>query len=449
MRTSVVALMCLVVLSGCSGLDEYHPSAKKDRTSKAQGGNANASGVTVDPAPSAGASVTAGAGAAGTAGGLAGGGAQSNVGGETMGGIAAGAGGSASNDSLSNSGGVSGGTTSTGENLSGGTTTTGDNLLDGTTTTGGTPGTTSEPSAVMFKCANLLSAAGASGQPKPSATVGGLKVLDWAGFKAAVSFTFDDNNATQVANMTALKATGARMTFFITSSWSNASADAFKTASAEGHEIGNHTSTHSSAGDVTDAQACQTFVSTTYGVTPFTMAAPYGNTSWAEPAQQLFIANRGVNDGLIGPRDATDAFNLPAYLPPTDASAAVMDSAVEEARTAGKWKIFCVHGFDSSNGTWQPVAISDMTTTMSNAVTSGDLWVDTMGNIAAYWLGQKAIPESATTSATWSLPANFPPNMCVRVTTTGGTVKQNGVEVPWNEHGYYEISLDARSVSVE
>jgi hypothetical protein len=116
--------------------------------------------------------------------------------------------------------------------------------------------------------------------------------------------------------------------------------------------------------------------------------------------------------------------------------------------TAGDWHVFCVHGFDGDTNAYQPVNVNQMTTTMSKAVSDG-FWAETMRNVAAYYLGQKAIPASSTTSAKWTLPAHFPPNMCVRATTTGGTVKQKGSEVPWNDHGYYEISLDAGEVTVE
>ena len=34
------------------------------------------------------------------------------------------------------------------------------------------------------------------------------------------------------------------------------------------------------------------------------------------------------------------------------------------------------------------------------------------------------------------------------VTTDGGVVKQNGAAVPWDDHGYYEISFDAGEVTL-
>ena len=48
----------------------------------------------------------------------------------------------------------------------------------------------------------------------------------------------------------------------------------------------------------------------------------------------------------------------------------------------------------------------------------------------------------------WTLPAHFPPGQYLRVKVDGGTVKQLGTELSWDEHGYYEITLDAGSVTI-
>ena len=395
----------------------------------------------------------------------------------------------ATGGNVQNSGGIvsSGGAQATGGNTTmggspatggipatGGTTASGGSALGGMMPTGGTPsmggvdagsvdtgtkpdsnnvatgGTIATGGSVSspFKCSNLSAHPGTTGKGKPSGAVGGLKILDWAGFTGAVSFTFDDNNPSLISNYPKLQATGAKVTFFIVSGWTSATNAIWKTAITDGHEIGNHTQSHSSNADASDLKAAQDFFKSDLGVTPFTMAAPNGAASWVSVAPTLLIANRGVANGLVGPRDNTDPFSLPAYLPPTNAGASQMDGEVNAAKTANKWKIFCVHGFTGDSAAYQAVNLDGMTTTMSNAVKNG-LWTDTMGNVAAYWLGQKAIPASATTSATWTLPANFPPNMCVRATTTGGALKQKGAEVPWNDHGYYEVSLDAKALTIE
>jgi hypothetical protein len=75
-------------------------------------------------------------------------------------------------------------------------------------------------------------------------------------------------------------------------------------------------------------------------------------------------------------------------------------------------------------------------------------------NVAAYWRVQKAFSQATTTMSgndktwTWTLPDHFPPGKYLRVTVPGGTVTQNGAALAWDSHGYYEIALDARSVTV-
>jgi hypothetical protein len=194
-------------------------------------------------------------------------------------------------------------------------------------------------------------------------------------------------------------------------------------------------------------QQNETYITTNFGVTANSMAAPNCDQSWSTVAPNVLFQNRGPcgqSAGTVGPRDSTSAFLLPAYLPNTNETSSTMISSF----ATGKWRIFVVHGFDGEASTYQPVSSDEMAKTMTNAVTNG-YWTETITNIGAYWQGQKAISASATTTATWSLPAHFPKNMCVRITTTGGTVTQGGQSVPWDDHGYYQISLDAGSVTIQ
>jgi hypothetical protein len=275
--------------------------------------------------------------------------------------------------------------------------------------------------------------------------VGGLKVLDWAGFKGAASFTFDDNTPSQLANYNALKATGAHFTWFLIAS---SAGSGYKATIADGQEIANHTQTHPQTASQTEVSNGQSTLKTNYGVDVHSMAAPNCADAWAAFASPAkLFQNRGpcgTGVATVSPRDGTDPFKLPAYLPAQGEASATMSASI----SAGKWRIFVIHGFDSQNGTYQPVPIANVTGSMSKAVSDG-YWVEGITNVGAYWAGQKLIPASATTSATWSLPANFPPNMCVRITTTGGTVKQKGETIAWDAHGYYQISLDAGAVTIE
>lgn len=423
-------------------------------------GAAGGSGGTGGSAGAAGGSGGTGGSVAG-AGGSAGG----SVGG--AGGAAGGAGGVGGNAGTGGSAGVAG----TGGSLTtGGTAGIGDSGGPGGAPVGGTAGTGGSGTAgtgggvagggaggsggsgptASFKCENLALEPSVSGVVKPAGAAGGLKVLDWAGFKGAASFTFDDNTPSQLPNYDALKATGGRFTWFVVGQWLNgqtSTINQFKATIADGQEVANHTYSHQSAGSQSDLEQAQTFITMNFGVTAHSMAAPNCAGAWASVAPAVLFQNRGpCGKGVatVSPRDTTSPFALPAYLPDTGESAASMGSAIQ----SGKWRLFVLHGFDSQGGTFQPVPIANVTGAMSKAVMDG-YWVETMTNVGAYWQGQKLISASATTSATWTLPDKFPPNMCVRITTTGGTVTQKGETIPWDDHGYYEISLSAGEVTVQ
>jgi hypothetical protein len=318
------------------------------------------------------------------------------------------------------------------------------------TATGGIPNTGGTGPSGSVKCDNLRLTPSTTGVAKPAGAAGGLKVLDWAGFTGAVSFTFDDNTPSQMPNYNALKATGAHFTWFVVGSWLNgqlSTISQYKATIADGQEVANHTYSHMASASQSDLQQAETFITQNFGVNANSMAAPNCADAWASVAPNVMFQNRGPcgkGSATVSPRDNTSPFRLPAYLPDAGESASSMSSSI----TAGKWRIFVIHGFDSQNGTYQPVPIANVTGSMSKAVMDG-FWVEGISNVGAYWQGQKLIPESATASATWTLPAKFPPNMCVRITTTGGTVTQKGNTIPWDDHGYYQISLDAGEVTVQ
>lgn len=448
MRTYLFTTICLALLSGCQGEQEA-AQGSSGGTPGAETGKSSTGAVS-----GAGAGPTATGGKGTTGGSPATGGSMPATGSKTGGGTGGGGTGSGATGSGATTGGggtggapTGGGGAPTGgkggAGGSGGTTTGGTGGTGATGATGGAPPSGGSGPVVISKC--NLPVAGTAGQAKPAGAAGGLKVLDWAGFKGAVSFTFDDGNSSLISNYEKLHATGARSTYFLVSSWAGGKNDVWKTAVKNGDELGNHTNSHNDNASSADLKTAQDFLKSNYGVTGYTMAAPNGTDAWATPAKDFFIANRDVGGGAISPRDNTNVFQLPSYLPSgSSESAATMGGKI----TAGKWVIFCVHGFVGDNNAYQAVDLNAMTSAMSKSVSDG-YWADTMMNVTAYYLGQKLIPTTASTSATWTLPANFPPNMCLRVTTTGGTVKQKGAEVPWNDHGYYEISLDALSVTVE
>jgi hypothetical protein len=185
------------------------------------------------------------------------------------------------------------------------------------------------------------------------------------------------------------------------------------------------------------------------------MASPFGDGSYPPLAPDRFLANRGVVSGLVGPDGAADPFNLHCYVPPARARAAAFDHEVDAAREAGKWLIVLVHGFTGgSDGAYQAVDLGEFTASVKHAQAFGDLWLDSLVNVAAYWRGGKLLSGlSPTTSGgatnwTWTLPPHFPRGKLLRVKTTGGTLSQAGKPLAWSENGYYEVALDAGALTL-
>lgn len=291
--------------------------------------------------------------------------------------------------------------------------------------------------------------------PVPAGDAGGLTVLDWAGFAAAVSYTFDDTNATQIEHYAALNALGVPMTFYLQTNKQEFTDAVWKQALIDGHEIGNHTDSHPEDDDGSDVDAATLAIQTELGVTPYTMAAPFGKPVYGDLAKTRFLINRGVNNGLIGPGDSTDPFDLPCFVPGEAAVTNDLDEQVDSAVSGKKWRTFLVHGFTGgSDGAYQPIAIDQFVAAVQYAKGLADVWIDSVVNVGAYWLGQKAfnaalpVANGADQVWTWTLPEHFPPGHVLRVTVTGGKLSQNGTPLVWDSHGYYEVSLDAKSLTL-
>src|ERR1017187_7427629 len=391
-------------------------------------------------------------------------GGQSQTGGNFGGGGLSAKGGVAGSGGIASTGGVPG---SGGVGATGGSSTK-DGGAGGVAGTGG--GTTGPITASGYP------AAGPSGQAKPSGTGSKVTVLAWAGFKSAVSFTFDDTNQSQIDNYSLLQAqndkgNNVRYTFYMqTGKTGELGSSVWPQALKDGHELGNHTKSHSPPANTTDIQAAEDTLKSMFSVTAYSFAAPNGDSSYVTtiPTMKEFLTNRtaGNGGGIAMTDDPTSKqWSLPCIIPSPSAQTSAMTSSISSAISGGKWVTFLIHGFllnpttgkSETDGAYQPVDIVQFTGAVKWAKDQGNIWIDTVGNVSAYWIaGYKFASLAATTTGTdktWTWKTSdfsnpFPPGHYLRVTTDGGVLKQGSTVLQWDDHGYYEVSLDAGTLTL-
>jgi peptidoglycan/xylan/chitin deacetylase (PgdA/CDA1 family) len=310
---------------------------------------------------------------------------------------------------------------------------------------------------------------GSSNVAKPSASgAANIKILSWAGYGGAVTYSLDDAQPSQIDHFSDLTATGIPFTWYITVS-SNAYPGyvaTWQAALKRGDELGNHTVNHcpfgvmcQPANPLTPEQEfddCSTYIQTTLGgPAPSTAAYPFGDTGYEPDAKTRFFLARGNISGMVKPNDASDPWFLPSFVLDPNETAATMDAQVETAKSAGAWVIFTIHSLLPDSANWfNGVDVANVTGDITHAK-SIDIWIDTIARVGAYWRAESIVtaaftghdaPTTATTW-TWTLPPNFPAHQYLRVTVVGGTLSQNGSPLVWDAHGYYEIALDAGALS--
>jgi hypothetical protein len=165
--------------------------------------------------------------------------------------------------------------------------------------------------------------------------------------------------------------------------------------------------------------------------------------------------DRGVAYGTIAPMDSTDPMNLPVYMANGGETEKVLNADIDGARSGGRWLIFLFHALLPTSQNWYAgVDVANVTGSMHHARAVKDTWIDALYKVAAYWMGQKILSQAAPKVSgsdyvwRWTLPPHFPKGMYLRVTVSGGTVSQNGSALPWDSHGFYEIALDAGSLTI-
>ncbi|HTV01768.1 MAG TPA: polysaccharide deacetylase family protein [Luteitalea sp.] len=228
------------------------------------------------------------------------------------------------------------------------------------------------------------------------------------GARMALSLSFDDGRESQVtAGLPVFARHRSRVTLFVVPSAVERRVDGWKQAAAAGHEIGNHSLTHSCSGNfpfarekALEAHTIERMraelveangrIEALLGVRPRTFAYPCGQTfvgrgretrSYVPVVAELFLAGRGWLD---------EAANDPAFVDLAQTLGVEMDgkdfaqikSLLDDARARGAWLVLAGHEIGADGRQTTRVAMLDELLAYAANPANG-IWLAPVGDVAA------------------------------------------------------------------
>jgi len=229
------------------------------------------------------------------------------------------------------------------------------------------------------------------------------------GKRAAISLTFDDARISQVDNgLPILDEYGAKATFYVSIHRLEERPDAWKRATANGHEIGNHSLTHPCSGNFPFARKTALEDYTLYmmrnemkeagniieqvtGVRPVSFAYPCGQKfvgrgrnvkSYVPLVAEEFLSGRGWMDEWANDPTFCDMAQLMGVeLDGKDFEQ--LKELIDRTRENGGWLIFCGHEIGKQGR--QTTRSSTLKTICEYAQDPANgLWLDTVQTVARY-----------------------------------------------------------------
>jgi peptidoglycan/xylan/chitin deacetylase (PgdA/CDA1 family) len=236
------------------------------------------------------------------------------------------------------------------------------------------------------------------------------------GKRAAISLTFDDARHTQISNgIPLLDEYGVKATFYVSLKRLEQDLDAWKAAAANGHEIGNHTTTHPCSGNfsfIGDDRALENYtldrmnaeliesnaaIERLAGVTPVSFAYPCGQKyvgrgrnlkSYVPLVAEHFLSGRGWMDEWA---------NDPAYCDMAQLMAMELDGKtfeqikelIDRRLADGGWLVLAGH--EISDGGRQTTQMATLRALCEYAQDPANgLWLDSVEAVTRHVRKQRA-----------------------------------------------------------
>jgi peptidoglycan-N-acetylglucosamine deacetylase len=281
------------------------------------------------------------------------------------------------------------------------------------------------------------------------------EVGTWEGFRpAAISYTFDDNLASQYSTAVPMfHAAGFKMTLnTVINYWTSFTWSQAQTAASYGDEIASHTVTHSSLNSVSASQLINELAGSKNTINFYitnescaTLAYPNCVVPDESVVAQYYIAARGCSGTLV-PSTPSDFMNISSFILGNTGSyntAANVNSLADGAVPANAWCVYLIHALDNDNG-YSPLPSSVLQASVNYMSSNQDkFWVDTFGNVVRYIKERNASSVTETTNTGDSITVqvtdnldnsifNYPITLRRPLPTnwTWAAVSQNGAPVP-------------------
>jgi len=323
-----------------------------------------------------------------------------------------------------------------------------------------------QPSLQTLAVAAILVAFVSTHTPSAQAGTPVLHVLPWNGHKAAISLTFDDGDPSQWGTaLPALDARGLKATFFLIGN-NLPNKDVWVKAAQEGHEIGNHTMTHSHPKDFTakqiadEASGAQKLLQTEIAPNVVTFAYPFTEVT-PELKDAVKASHIGARGGwgasyYLKPTDTPDWFNIPSQATMTATPIDTYKNWIDTTESQGAWSVFMIHAIEGS--TWyQPVPKKTFYALLDRLKADADIWVAPFGSVCAYWQAEKILEATVPSNQghvhtyAWSVPSHCPKGVNLQVTLDDvgkPQLKQSGRLIKPNAAGVYTVSFDSGEFQV-
>lgn len=288
------------------------------------------------------------------------------------------------------------------------------------------------------------------------AFAGPITTVPWNGHPGAVSFTFDDSEISQLNNLGEYfeKNEDIKVTFFMTGGMNAQNQSKYFPMTAKGHEIGNHSKTHSDLTKSNDLKGEITDYKYTlekngdFEVVAFATPYCYYNDAVEAEIAKAHIVNRNCQGATKYKWDEEpiwERISSDCYQGDTQQSKGNMS----EAKSLNAWTVQLNHGVDGA-GFGYGIQPADMISIMDEAKAQG-LWRAPMGRVAAYYRAHFTIDKATSTEidggfkVTWESPhPAMPKSVPLRVKIEGAdgkTVKQKGNEIKAESDGSFVIEF--------